>query len=330
VKADEMKGLVTRRRLLAASAGAAAVLAAPSVLRAQSLAYPSRPIELYVGFAAGGGTDLTARALAIYLEKELGGSVVVVNKPGASGELALAQAARAQPDGHTLAITNMPGLVTLPIERNTQFKLDDLQLLANLVADPSAFSVLASSSIASLADLVAAAKAKPGHLSFGSTGAGTDDHLALVLFEQAARVSLNHVPFRGAGPLGTAILGQHVDVAGLNVGEAVPQAPNLRIIAQAGTVRSRFAPDVPTFREAGFPIEMGSERGLVAPKGLPPAVASKLEDAVAKVFKNPDFVDRVQQQYTEVMYQPADEWRARIAAAEAQFRKLWATKPWSG
>jgi tripartite-type tricarboxylate transporter receptor subunit TctC len=330
VKADEMKGLVTRRRLLAASAGAAAVLAAPSVLRAQSLAYPSRPIELYVGFAAGGGTDLTGRALAIYLEKELGGSVVVVNKPGASGELALAQAARAQPDGHTLAITNMPGLVTLPIERNTQFKLDDLQLLANLVADPSAFSVLASSSIASLADLVAAAKAKPGHLSFGSTGAGTDDHLALVLFEQAARVSLNHVPFRGAGPLGTAILGQHVDVAGLNVGEAVPQAPNLRIIAQAGTVRSRFAPDVPTFREAGFPIEMGSERGLVAPKGLPPAVASKLEDAVAKVFKNPDFVDRVQQQYTEVMYQPADEWRARIAAAEAQFRKLWATKPWSG
>ena len=139
-----MKSLITRRRLLTASA--AALLAAPSVLRAQG-AYPNRPIELYVGFAAGGGTDITARTLASYLEKELGGSVIVVNNPGASGELALAQVARAQPDGYRLAMTNMPGLVTLPIERKTQFKLDDFHLLANLVSDPSAFSVAATSPI---------------------------------------------------------------------------------------------------------------------------------------------------------------------------------------
>ena len=123
-----MKSLITRRRLLTASA--AALLAAPSVLRAQG-AYPSRPIELYVGFAAGGGTDVTARTLAVYLEKELGGSVIVVNNPGASGELALAQVARAQPDGYRLGMANVPGLVTLPIERKTQFKLDDFHLLAN-------------------------------------------------------------------------------------------------------------------------------------------------------------------------------------------------------
>jgi tripartite-type tricarboxylate transporter receptor subunit TctC len=322
-----MTSLITRRRLLTASA--AALLAAPSVPRAQG-AYPSRPIELYVGFAAGGGTDITARTLANYLEKELGGSVIVVNNPGASGELALAQVARAQPDGYRLAMTNMPGLVTLPIERKTQFKLDDFHLLANLVSDPSAFSVAATSPIKSLSDLVATAKAKPGDLSYGSTGAGTDDHLALVLFEQAAGVSLNHVPFRGAGPLGSAILGQHVDVAGLNVGEAVPQGANLRIIAQAGATRSRFAPDVPTFREMGFAIEMGSERGLVAPKGLSAAVASKLEDALGRVFKNREFLGKIEQQFTEAAYLPSAEWRTRLTAAETQFRKLWETKPWSG
>ncbi len=322
-----MKNSITRRRLLTTSA--AALLAGPSVLRAQD-AYPSRPIEIYVGFAAGGGTDVTARTLASYLEKELGGSVIVVNNPGASGELALAQVARAQPDGYKLAMTNMPGLVTLPIERKTQFKLDDFHLLANLVSDPSAFSVAAASPIKSLADLVAAAKAKPGQLSYGSTGPGTDDHLALVLFEQASGVSLNHVPFRGAGPLGSAILGEHVDVAGLNVGEAVPQGANLRILAQAGATRSRFAPDVPTFRELGFAIEMGSERGLVAPKGLPAAVASKLEDAIGRVFKNPEFLGKIEQQFTEAAYLPGAEWRTRLTAAEAQFRKVWATKPWSG
>lgn len=320
-----MKSLITRRRLLTASA---ALLAAPSVLRAQG-AYPSKPVELLVGFAAGGGTDVTARTLASYLEKELGGSIIVVNNPGASGELALAQVARAQPDGYKLAMTNMPGLVTLPIERKTQFKLDDFHLLANLVSDPSAFSVAATSPIKSLADLVAAAKAKPGQLSYGSTGPGTDDHLALVLFEQAAGVSLNHVPFRGAGPLGSAILGQHVDVAGLNVGEAVPQGANLRIIAQAGATRSRFAPDVPTFREQGVAIEMGSERGLVAPKGLPADVASKLEDAIGRVFKNREFLGKVEQQFTEAAYLPSAEWGARLTAAEAQFRKLWETKPWA-
>jgi tripartite-type tricarboxylate transporter receptor subunit TctC len=322
-----VKSLITRRRLLTASA--AALLAAPSVLRAQD-AYPSRPIELYVGFAAGGGTDITARTLASYLEKELGGSVIVVNNPGASGELALAQVARAQPDGYKLAMTNMPGLVTLPIERKTQFKLDDFHLLANLVSDPSAFSVAAKSPIRSLADLVAAAKAKPGHLSYGSTGPGTDDHLALVLFEKASGVSLNHVPFRGAGPLGSAILGEHVDIAGLNVGEAVPQGANLRILAQAGASRSRFAPDVPTFRELGFEIEMGSERGLVAPKGLAAVVANKLEDAVGRVFKNREFLGKIEQQFTEAMYSPGAEWRARLTAAETQFRRLWETKPWSG
>lgn len=320
-----MTTTITRRRLLAAGA---ACLAMPAVARAQGT-YPSRPIELYVGFAPGGGTDITARTFAKYLEAELGGSILVVNKPGASGEIALSQVARAEPDGHTLAVTNMPGFITIPIERKAQFKLDDFHLIANLVSDPSAFSVAPDSPIRTVGDLVTAAKSRPDQVTYGSTGVGTDDHLALVLFEEAAGVKLNHIGFRGAGPLATALVGKHIDIAGLNVGEAVPQGGNLRIIVQGGAARSRFAPDVPTFREAGLAIEMGSERGLVAPRGLDPAVAKRLGEATAKVFKDRDFIDRVEQQFTEVAYLPGPAWRESLAAADARFRKLWRDRPWS-
>ncbi len=121
-------------------------------------AWPDRPIELVVGFAPGGGTDLTARALAVFLEKELGATVVVQNKPGASSAIALAYVARAKPDGYTLAMTNMPGLVSLPIERKPGFGGDDFTYLANLVRDPSAFSVASDSPYQTLDALIAAAR----------------------------------------------------------------------------------------------------------------------------------------------------------------------------
>lgn len=313
----------TRRTFLAATAAGVAM---PAVLRAQP--FPSRPIELYVGFAPGGGTDITARTVAKFLETELGGSVLVVNKPGASGEIALAQVARAEPDGHTLAVTNMPGFVTIPIERKAQFKLDDFHLVANLVSDPSAFSVAPDSPIRSIEDLVKAARERPGQITFGSTGIGTDDHLALALFEEATGVKLNHIAFRGAGPLATALVGKHVDVAGLNVGEAVPQGANLRIVAQAGAARSRFAPDVPTFKERGIDIEMGSERGLVAPRGLDGATVERLAAAVDRVFKNAEFLTRIEQQYTEAAYRPGAPWRDSLVAADTRFRALWQSRPW--
>jgi tripartite-type tricarboxylate transporter receptor subunit TctC len=319
---------ITRRSVLAGTAGAASLIAMPSVLRAQT--FPNRPIELIVGFAAGGGTDVMARVIALFLERELGGSVVVNNKPGASGEIALAYVANAAPDGHVLGTSNIPGLLSLPIERKTQFKLADFHLLANIVNDPSAFSVEASSKIRNLADLVAAAKANPGGISYGSTGAGTDDHMALVMFEEAAGVKLNHIPFRGGGPLGIALLGSQIDVAGLNVGEAMPHGDKIRIIAQAGPKRSPFVPNVPTLSEAGFGLEMGSERGMLAPKGLPAPVAKRLEDAIHRVATNPEFVEKLRQQFLEIYYLRGDEWTARLTQQDADYRKLWARRPWGG
>ena len=133
------------RRSLVLALGALTLASAPALA-----AWPEKPIELVVGFAPGGGTDVTARTLAVFLGKQLGTSVLVLNKAGASGEIGLAYVAKAAPDGYVLGMTNMPGLVTLPIERRTQFKSSDFAYIANLVRDPSAFSVLATSKYLSL------------------------------------------------------------------------------------------------------------------------------------------------------------------------------------
>ena len=292
-------------------------------------AWPERPIEIVVGFAAGGGTDITARTLAMFLGKQLGASVVVINKVGASGEIGLGYVAKAAPDGYVLGMTNMPGLVTLPIERRAQFKHSDFAYIANLVRDPSAFSVLASSKYKSLADLVADAKAHPGQISYGSTGVGTDDHLAMVLFERLTGTQLNHVPFNGAGPLRTAVLGGHVVVGGMNLGEVMPSVSKVHVLAQAGPARSRLAPNVPSFAEQGVNLVFNSERGIVAPVGIPADVQRRLTEALRAVAADPDFQKQMVQQYTEMDYVEGAAWKARLDKATAEFITLWKSSPWS-
>ncbi len=292
-------------------------------------AWPDRPIELVVGFAPGGGTDLTARALAVFLEKELGATVVVQNKPGASSAIALAYVARAKPDGYTLAMTNMPGLVSLPIERKPGFGGDDFTYLANLVRDPSAFSVASDSPYQTLDALIAAAREKPGSISYGSTGVGTDDHLALVVFQAATGTRLNHVPYNGAGPLRSAVLGGHTVIGGLNLGEVMPyHGKNMRVLAQASEKRSALGPDVPTFKEQGVDLVFASERGIVAPKGLPAEVSDKLRKALGKVAADPAFQAQMKQQFTEMDYLDGPQWQERLKGDDARLRQIWAQTPW--
>ncbi|CAM3928529.1 tripartite tricarboxylate transporter substrate binding protein [Bordetella muralis] len=292
-------------------------------------AWPDRPIELIVGFAPGGGTDITARSLAVFLEKELGTTVVVQNKPGASSAIALSYVARAKPDGYTLAMTNMPGLVSLPIERDAGFTTADFTYLANLVRDPSAFSVASNSPYQTLESLIADARANPGSISYGSTGVGTDDHLALVLFQSLTGTKLNHVPYNGAGPLRSAVLGGHTVIGGLNLGEVMPyHGKNMRVLAQASEKRSPLGQDVPTFKEQGVDLVFASERGIVAPKNLPPEVSEKLRQALGKVAANPDFQAQMKQQFTEMDYLDGPQWQERLKGDDARLRDIWAKTPW--
>ena len=304
------------------------VIFAASFLCSTARAWPDKSIELVVGFAAGGGTDITARTLAVHLSKKLGVPVVVSNKPGASGELGLAYVAKATPDGYVIGMTNMPGLVTLPIERQTQYKANDFTYLANIVRDPSAFSVVADSPYQTLADLIAAAKKSPNQISYASTGVGTDDHLALVFFERLTGTQLNHVPFNGAGPLRNALFGGHVAVGGLNLGEVMPAKEKFKILGQASTQRSPLAPDVPTFTEQGIPLIMSSERGLVAPQGLPVAIRDQYASALRAIAQDPEFQKQMTSQFTELDFVEGQAWKARLDQASGEFLEVWKKSPW--
>jgi tripartite-type tricarboxylate transporter receptor subunit TctC len=315
------------QKILAATAlGATGLLSAASTLAA----WPEKPVEIIVGFAPGGGTDITARTLAQFLGKVLNTQVIVNNKPGASGAIGLGFVARAQPDGYTLGMTNMPGLLTLPIERDAGFKPSDFTYVANLVRDPSAFSVTLSSPYKNVAELVAAAKKAPGTISYGSTGVGTDDHLQLVMFENLTGTKLLHVPFNGAGPLRTAMMGGHVVIGGLNLGEVMPHSgKTMRVLAQASGTRSKLGSDVQTFKEQGVDLVFASERGIVAPKGIPAEVEQKLGAALRQVAQDPEFQAQMRQQFTEMDYLPGAEWKKRLDGADTGFKQMWAKKPWT-
>ncbi|WP_165943239.1 tripartite tricarboxylate transporter substrate binding protein [Roseicella aquatilis] len=312
-----------RRGLLAAGA---ALLAAPALGQPR---WPDRPIEIVVGFIAGGGTDLDARSFGRALERRLGGTVVVTNRPGAGGELALGSVARARPDGYTLGTTNYPSLITIPIERQAQFRLDDFAPLGNLVRDPSAITVRADSPHATLQDLLEAARQAPDRLTYASPGVGTDDHLQLVLLQALTGIRMTHVVFQGDPQLRMAVLGKQVDCMGLNLGAVMQSPEGFRILSQAGAVRSRFCRDVPTLKELGHPVEMASERGVVVPAGTPPAILARLREATEDIARDPEFVKQLEDRFTEPAWEPGEAWFARLRAQEADYRGLWQRTPWA-
>lgn len=322
---DSVGGTMLRRRGLLAATG---LLALPAPALAQATRFPERPIEIIVGFTAGGGTDLDARSYARALEQRLGGTVVVSNRPGAGGELALGAVARARPDGHTIGTTNFPSLLTIPIERQAQFKLADFAPLANIVTDPTAITTHVDSPYKTLGDVIAKAKAAPGTITYASPGVGSDDHMQLVLLEQVAGIKLTHVVYQGDPGLRTALLGREVDLIGLNLGAVTATPEKMRMLAQGGATRSRFQPDVPTLKELGFPVEMASERGLVLPAGTPPAILARLREATADIVKDPDFIRQLEGRFSIPLNEEGAAWFERLRREEVRFREIWQRTPW--
>ncbi len=316
-------GMVRRRALLTTG-----LLALPLPALAQATRFPERPIEIIVGFTAGGGTDLDARSYARALEQRLGGTVVVSNRPGAGGELALGATARARPDGHTIGTTNYPGLLTIPIERQAQFKLGDFVPLANIVTDPAAITTHADSPYRRLGDVIEKARTAPGTITYASPGVGSDDHMQLVLLQQAAGIRLSHVVYQGDPGLRTALLGREVDLIGLNLGAVTAAPDKMRMLSQASATRSPFQPQVPTLKELGFPVEMGSERGLVLPAGTPPAIVARLVEATADIARDPEFIRQVEGRFSVPVYEEGAAWFARLHREEARFRQIWRDSPW--
>jgi tripartite-type tricarboxylate transporter receptor subunit TctC len=174
---------------------------------------------MIVGFAPGGGTDLMARAIASSLQQELGAQVIVDNRPGAAGEIAYIALSRAKPDGYTLAILNTPGFLSIQVQRKVGFDPNSIKPLARIGEDQTALFLRASSEIKTLNDLVNATKAKPGAVSYGSSGIGTDTHLAMAMLSAKTGATFNHIPFKGSAEARVAVLSNEIAAGGMNVGE---------------------------------------------------------------------------------------------------------------
>lgn len=314
----------TRRAVL--SAAVAAPLAAPRAF-AQTR-FPERPIEIVVGFTAGGGTDVMARIYGRFLENRLGGSVVVQNRPGAGGEVGFAAVARARPDGHTLVATTMPAFLTIPIERNAQYRVDQFAPVANIATDPSCITVLADSPIRDLNDLLERARRQPEHVTYAHPGLGSDDHLQLVLLQEQTNTRFVGVSFNGSPQIRTALMGRQVDTIGLNVGEIAAAPEGVRTLVHSGDRRSRFAPNVPTYKELGFNVEMSSERGIMAPAGTPPAILQRIREATDSIARDPEFIKGMEGLFTEMRYVPGDQWAEEIRGRQAAYEALWRRSPW--
>lgn len=315
------------RRQTIAGAAALMVTGLSGLARAQSAAagYPNAPVKIVVGFSAGGPTDLAARLIAAKLQTVFGQTFIVDNRPGAGSNLASEVVAKAAPDGYTLLMAAAPLAINNHLYKNLKFDaLRSFEPISQVMSAPCILAVRPDS-YKSMSELVAAAKREPGKLSFSSSGAGGSQHLAGELLQQKAGIELLHIPYKGASPALSDLLGGQVAMGFMTSLSSVPyfKSGKLRALAVAAPQRLPQLPDVPTMAEAGFPgVEINSWSGLLAPAKTPPEIVAKLQREVAKALASPDVKDKLTSQGAVVVGGSAAEFAKYLARESAEYGKL--------
>ncbi|CAN7337654.1 tripartite tricarboxylate transporter substrate binding protein [Pseudorhodoferax sp. LjRoot39] len=313
--------MTTRRQALAR---VAALGALPMLGSAAAQAYPNKPIELIVPFAAGGGTDVLARALAEAARPHLGQSLIVVNRAGASGGVGWAELINARPDGYKLAIITVE-ITMIPHMGVVKFSADDVLPIARLNADPATIAVRTEAPYKTVEEFLAAARKAPGDLRVGNAGPGSLGHLAAAALEDKAGVQLNHVPFRGANPAVLDLLGGHIDAVAVTPVEVATyvQAGKIRPLAVMADKRIAAGwEQVPTLKERGIDLLVGGWRGLAAPKGTPPEALAVLREAMARTLREPALRETMAKQNMGEGYLDEANFKSLIARDNATFREL--------
>lgn len=254
--------------------------------------YPNKPIRMVVGFPAGQASDATARLIALKMSDTLKQQVFVDNKPGASGIISHELVKNAAPDGYTILMGSSGTLAINPAlySKLPYHPLHDFDPIGKVGAAPSVLFVPANSRFGSLSQIVTAARATPGKLTFGSGGSGTTAHIVMEMVKKAAAVDLVHVPYKGSPAMITDVVGGQVDCAFESAASIVPFARGgrVKLLAVSSAKRLAAIPDVPTVAEQGFPgFEATSWNAMVAPKGTPPAVLAALNDALNQALADP-------------------------------------------
>ena len=307
-------------------AGAALALAALTG-SASAQQFPDKPIQLMVAFPAGGSTDVAARIVAAIAEKALGQSIVVVNKGGAGGQIGWTELVRQKPDGYYIGFINLPATntVILDPERKAIFTEKDFTPIINQVLDPGVIWVRADSPYKTVQDLIDAAKKSPGTIRAATTGILSDDHLAILMTEEAAPgANFRLVHLEGGAAQFKEIMSGNIDVAFDNVGSIVKrvQSGEVRALAVMDDVRSKFLPDVPTMKELGYSTVISSStRGIAGPKGMPAPIVDKLRDVLHKAMADPEHVQKLEDQGIAIKIMVGDEYDKYFADTHAKAKK---------
>ena len=314
---------MNRRHLLQA---ASTLLALPSLAWAQDK-YPGKPITLICPYSAGGNADQRSRQIGRFISTALGQPVLVDNKPGAGGNIGTEAVARAKPDGYIIGMGNFAPLAVNP----TMFlKLNydpakDLMPICLIEKGPLVLMVPANSPFRSVKDIITAAKASPGKLSFASGGLGGSHHLSGEMFKSLAGLSMVHIPYKGGAPATTDLMGGQVDMMFEQMYAAAPsiRVGKLRALAITSKTRSPLFPDVTTMAEAGVPgFEVQNWQGLIAPAGTPVAIIRTLNEAVNKALMDPAIKEQMLAQGNEIGGGSPEVFAALIKSEADRWGKL--------
>jgi tripartite-type tricarboxylate transporter receptor subunit TctC len=289
--------------------------------------YPTKPVSLMVAYPAGGSTDVGARIVAFIAEKDLGQPLVVLNKAGAGGQVGWTEMARQKPDGYYIGFINLPATYTVILDpdRKATFDIGSFTPIINQVLDPGVIYAKPDGPYKSLKDIIEDAKKRPGEVKAGTTGILSDDHLAILMLEEAAKVRFRIVHFDGDPPELMALLGGQIDVSFLNVGGIAPKvkAGQVRPLLVMDRERSKFYSDVPTSMEVGYPsVISSSTRGIVGPKGVPEPIVQKLQSVFKKAMENPEHMEKMDKAGLGVRVMMADEYGKYIISLHERVKKL--------
>ena len=314
---------LTRRK--ACTLGAATLTLLGMTGRATA-AYPERPVTMVVPFAAGGAIDIVARALGEPLGRALGQTIVIENRAGAGGNIGVASAARAQPDGYTILMGSSSFAINPSLYPRVAYDpFKDFVPVADLGSYPCVIVTRNNLGVNTLGDLVARTKANPGKLNFATPGTGTVPHLAAELFKLRAGIDMVHIPYPGGGQAVQSLISGTVEVASLAAPQAVPQVQAGRITALALTGRERAPelPDLPTLVEAGFAGAVAETwQGLFMPAGTPAAIVERISHETTIVLQQPAVIERFRQVGLIVTGKGPDELRARLAEEVPRWKEV--------
>ncbi|HUG21093.1 Bug family tripartite tricarboxylate transporter substrate binding protein [Piscinibacter sp.] len=309
--------------VLSGAAVAALALSFSSVALAQ--AYPSKPVKIVVPYPPGGTNDIVARLLAQKLQEQMGQTFIVENKAGASGNTGADAVAKSDADGYTLILVTTGHSIAPSLHGKLPYDITkDLAPVSTLVSGPMLVLTNPASPLKSMADLIAAAKAKPGEINYGSAGNGSTTHLSAELIATTTGVKFNHIPYKGSAPAMTDVMGGTTDMVMDLMFSSMPHvtAGKLRAIAITSAARAPALPDVPTLAESGLPgLVLSVWNGLMVPANTPKDVVAKLNTAIRKAMSAPDIKERLASQGFTVHTGTPEQFSAELKAEIERWTK---------